>query len=360
MQHQLQQSTTPKASQLSLNLFNTVSVIGQGAFGKVVLVRHKDKGQLLALKILNKQAVFKRREEHRVLAEKEVMANMKPHPFVIGFKGSFQTEKKLYFLMEYCPGGDLHSLLTRRGRLPEHQARFYAGQMVLALEHLHQNLILYRDLKPENVLIDEKGYIKLADFGLSRIGDIPAGGLKGICGTPEYMAPEIVLKSGHSWAVDWWTLGCTVYEMLVGVIPFYSEEKATLVEKIASKPVHIPSQLSAEAKSLIEGLLCKTPEGRLGFPGNMKVRDHPWFRDMNWDALLLMQYDPPFRPSVSSQGSHLLYVDEAFHSIPIESPVNSQTDDSPRKNLGRIEGFSADSPVKTVVYQLNDTSAQEK
>jgi serum/glucocorticoid-regulated kinase 2 len=307
----------PDKSKLSLDKFNTVSVIGNGSYAKVFLVKDKTTNEYFALKILKKENVEKRRQEDKVLVERNILVDI-DHPFVIKFKGSFQTLKKLYFVLEYCPGGELFNLISKRKRFSEDQARFYAAQMVLALEHLHAKNIIYRDLKPENVLIDRKGYIRITDFGLSRIDSNNANDAKSICGTPEYLAPEIILKLGYGKAVDWWTLGSIIYEMLVGLPPFYTNDRQQLFDKIKFASPAYPTFLSPKAKSLLESLLKKTADKRLGFDANNPVRNHPWFEDVNWDALLAMKYDAPFVPRINDDVD-LQNFDPDFTEMPINS-----------------------------------------
>jgi serum/glucocorticoid-regulated kinase 2 len=302
-------------SKLCMDMFSTLSVIGKGSYAKVLLVQRNDTGDLNAMKILKKEMVEKKNQEKHIRVERHILSEI-DHPFVIKFHGSFQNEKKLFFVLEYCRGGELFNLLAKKRRFSEDQTRFYAAQIVLALEHLHNQDIVYRDLKPENVLIDEKGYIRITDFGLSRTGVKDASGARSICGTPEYLAPEIVLRLEYGKAVDWWTLGSIIYEMLVGAPPFYVESRPELFERIKFDNPKFPSSLSQNARNLIECLLKKDPAKRLGTTS--KVRDHPWFEDVNWDALLKMQYEAPFVPKLTSEAD-LQHFDPEFTEIPINS-----------------------------------------
>jgi serum/glucocorticoid-regulated kinase 2 len=191
---------------LTIDDFSSLSVIGKGSYAKVLLVKKKDTNELFAMKILKKENVERRKQEKHVRTERDVLINI-DHPFVIKFFYSFQNERKLFFALEYCPGGELFNLLQKKKRFSEDQARFYSAQMILALEHLHEKDIIYRDLKPENVLIDSTGYVRITDFGLSRMDVKDANEAKSICGTPEYLAPEIIMKLGYGKPIDWWTLG---------------------------------------------------------------------------------------------------------------------------------------------------------
>lgn len=320
---------------LSLDKYTTISVIGNGSYAKVLLVKDKETGEFFALKILKKEHVEKRRQEDKVLVERNILVNI-DHPFVIHFRGSFQNQKKLYFVLEYCAGGELFNLITKKKRFSEDQARFYAAQMVLVLEHLHSKDIIYRDLKPENVLIDKKGYIRITDFGLSRIDPKNSNDAKSICGTPEYLAPEIILKVGYGSAVDWWTLGSIIYEMLVGLPPFYTNDRQELFDKIKFSSPTYPSFLSAKAKNLLEALLKKTPESRLG--SSSPVRNHPWFEDVNWTALYEKKYEAPFVPKISDDND-LNNFDKEFTEMPINSMSMGE---SQAKNFKNYDGFTYD------------------
>lgn len=334
---------------LTIDSFTTVSVIGNGSYAKVFLVRQKTTQELSALKILKKENVEKRKQEDKVQVERNILKEI-DHPFVIRFKASFQTEKKLYFVLEYCPGGELFNLISKRKRFTEDQARFYAAQMVLALEHLHSKNVIYRDLKPENVLIDQQGYIRITDFGLSRIDNNNTNDAKSICGTPEYLAPEIIMKLGYGKAVDWWTLGSIIYEMLIGLPPFYTGDRNQLFEKIKFSSPNYPTFLSAKAKSLLEGLLKKAAEKRLGSDGQGLVRNHPWFEDVNWEALYAKKYDAPFVPKLTGE-TDLQNFDREFTELPING---SMSVGDAQKVFKQYPGFTyeADKPANMLGQEM--------
>jgi serum/glucocorticoid-regulated kinase 2 len=214
-------------------------------------------------------------------------------PFLVRFYYSFQNEKKLFFVLEYCPGGELFNLIQSKGKLGEAQTRFYACQIVLAIEALHKNNIIYRDLKPENVLLDQDGYIKITDFGLSKTNVIQ-NDAKSICGTPEYLAPEVVSMLKYGKPVDWWTLGCIIFEMVTGLPPFYKNNRKELFEGIKFENPKLPYNITNEAKLIISQLLQKEPLKRLGTNGAEEVRNHPWFAGVNWDYVADKRYEPPF------------------------------------------------------------------
>ncbi|KAG1708276.1 hypothetical protein DVH05_024958 [Phytophthora capsici] len=229
----------------SLVDFQLLSVIGQGAFGKVLLVRHSSSGKVHAMKIISKQFIIDMDSVHYMKTERDVMTKIR-HPFVIGLNYAFQTESKVYLVMEYQSGGELFSYLKEEGTFTEDVVRFYLAEMILALEHLHNHGIIHRDLKPENVLISAEGHIKLTDFGLAK-EYVDGQELLTVCGTKEYMAPEMLLGKGYDSAVDWWSLGALAFEMLTGNPPFRSKNPTDLHKKIISAKIQLPGWLSGEA-----------------------------------------------------------------------------------------------------------------
>jgi serum/glucocorticoid-regulated kinase 2 len=306
---------------VNVNSFLTVSVIGKGSYAKVILVKKKDTAQYFAMKILKKSMVEQRKQETHVKTEKEILMEMNGRPFLIDFYYSFQTEKTLCFVLEYCPGGELFNLLQKRNRFSEDQTRFYAAQIVIALEYLHIKGIIYRDLKPENVLIDAKGYIKITDFGLSRM-NVKLNEAKSICGTPEYLAPEIILKNGYGMAVDWWTLGSIIYEMLMGVPPFYTNNRQELFEKIKEQQPRYSSSLNPVTRDILEKLLEKDPKKRLGSIRDAdEVKNHPWFQGINWEDLKDKKYEAPYVPKYNKDLG-LGNFDTDFTEMTAQSPMD--------------------------------------
>jgi serum/glucocorticoid-regulated kinase 2 len=194
---------------VTMDDFTLLKVLGKGSYAKVILVRKKTNDRLYAMKILKKKHIEKKKQEFHIQTERNVLVEM-DHPFVIKLYYSFQTPEKLFFVLDFCPGGELFGLLSKKSRFSEEQAKFYAAQMVLAIEYLHSKDIIYRDLKPENVLLDAQGYIRLTDFGLSKMF-MSSNDALSICGTPEYLAPEILFKEGHGKPVDWWCLGSIIF-----------------------------------------------------------------------------------------------------------------------------------------------------
>jgi hypothetical protein len=229
---------------INLEAFKIIKVIGKGSFGKVYLVRDKASGILYAMKVLKKDYIIRKNQVEHTKTERSVLGYAR-HPFIVGLNMAFQTADKLFFVLDYCAGGELFFHLGKVGRFPEERARYYAAQIVLALEYVHKLGVIYRDLKPENVLLDQIGNVRLTDFGLSKEGvSDHATGANSFCGTPEYIAPEVLLRQGHGRAVDWWSLGALLYEMISGLPPFYSRNRETMFEKIMKAELTFPPTVS--------------------------------------------------------------------------------------------------------------------
>lgn len=210
---------------------------------------------------------------------------------------AFQTPDKLYLVLDYCPGGELFFHLSRFRRFPERVARFYAAELLLALGHLHKRGIIYRDLKPENVLLDADGHVKLGDFGLAKAGIRHAyEGATSMCGTPEYMAPEVLAQQGHGFCVDYWGLGMLTYEMMTGLPPWYTTDRAKLFRRLRSAPLDIPSYFSVASASFTSALLERNPRRRLGVTGIRAAMEHEFFKSISWRALYGRRVEAPIRP----------------------------------------------------------------
>lgn len=301
--------------------FTLLKVVGKGSFGKVMMVRKKDNRRIYAMKVLRKANIIKRNQVAHTKTERNVLGRI-DHPFIVGLNFAFQTKDKLYFVLDYCAGGELFFHLGNEGRFSERRAGFYAAQITLALEHVHAHNVIYRDLKPENVLLDEHGNVRLTDFGLSKenIRELDTGAFS-FCGTPEYLAPEILNRTGHGRAVDWWSLGALLYEMLTGLPPFYSQNRNALFDRIRFGRLEFPAYLSANAVSLLSGLLTRDPLKRLGCgEGDAEeVKKHPFFAFIDWQALLKGRMKPPWRPNVAGSLDTSQF-DAEFTSMPIISP----------------------------------------
>ncbi|KAL3081968.1 hypothetical protein niasHT_032650 [Heterodera trifolii] len=281
--------------------FDLLRVLGQGSFGKVFLVRKNcgtDNGQLYAMKVL-KKATLKVRDRLRTKMERDILAQIN-HPFIVKLHYAFQTEGKLYLILDFLRGGDLFTRLSKEVILTEDDVKFYMSEIILALEHLHSLGIVYRDLKPENILFDSDGHINLTDFGLSKESlDVPGQVTYSFCGTVEYMAPEVVNRRGHSVAADWWSLGVLMYEMLTGHLPFQGKDRHDTMNLILRAKLPMPVYLSGDAQSLLRALFKRNPANRLGggAQGATALRDHRFFASVNWQRLIQRQVTPPFRPT---------------------------------------------------------------
>jgi len=228
-------------------------------------------------------------------------------------------------ILDYCAGGELFFHLVRMKRFPESMVRFYSAEITLALEHLHKNEIIYRDLKPENILLDQSGHIKLADFGLAKEGvSDPFKGAITLCGTPEYICPEILAKKGYGTAVDWWTFGMVLYEMLTGLPPWYTPDRKLLFDRIKNADLHFPSTFSIEISSLIRGLLARDPRERLGSITDAgEIKAHPFFEQIDWDALFLKQIPPPFNPCPNDEIEDSANFGKEFTNLRLYSDDNT-------------------------------------
>ncbi|KAA0159288.1 hypothetical protein FNF28_05923 [Cafeteria roenbergensis] len=366
-----------------LSDFDVLAVLGRGGYGKVMQVRHRPSGAVFAMKVLRKSSLVKRGQVARTLTERDILASA-AHPFVVGLRCAMQTSRKLYLCMDFVAGGDFFTLLSRRGAVAERRARVYVAELVLALAYLHSRGVVYRDLKPENVLLDAEGHVKLADFGLSRLpvrrslSGLPLGVAKGMgsereppapsdpaaddedsvaaaalvaglspgqvvrsvgpteqsfsfCGTEQYMAPEVLLQSGHTATCDWWSLGIFLSELLTGQHPFRGDSHYNTLRNMVHPAVQ-PMTLglvSAEAASLLASLLTREPKHRLGSPesgGALAITRHPWFAGLDWHAVYRREVLPGYRPPTASPADTSLFDSEFTRESPIDSVASSVGD----------------------------------
>ncbi|PSR70509.1 hypothetical protein PHLCEN_2v13660 [Hermanssonia centrifuga] len=285
---------------LTIDDFELITVIGKGSFGKVMQVRKRDTSRIYALKTIRKQHIVERGEITHTLAERLVLARVN-NPFIVPLKFSFQSEQKLYLVLAFVNGGELFHHLQREQRFNEERARFYSAELLLALEHLHELDVVYRDLKPENILLDYTGHIALCDFGLCKLNMKDSDTTNTFCGTPEYLAPEILSGQGYNKTIDWWTLGVLLYEMLSGLPPFYDENTDQMYQKILQNPLVFGDEIGSQARSILTGLLTRDPTQRLGVNGADEIKKHPFFaKNIDFDKLLAKKIQPPFKPSVAS------------------------------------------------------------
>nr|XP_061785753.1 serine/threonine-protein kinase Sgk1 isoform X1 [Nerophis lumbriciformis] len=306
--------------------FHFLKVIGKGSFGKVLLARHRADDQFYAVKVLQKKAILKKKEEKHIMSERNVLLKNVKHPFLVGLHYSFQTADKLYFILDYINGGELFYHLQRERCFLEPRARFYAAEIASALGYLHSLNIVYRDLKPENILLDSQGHIILTDFGLCKENIEPNGTTSTFCGTPEYLAPEVLHKQPYDRTVDWWCLGAVLYEMLYGLPPFYSRNTAEMYDNILNKPLQLKPNISNAARHLLEGLLQKDRTKRLGCTNDFtEIKNHIFFSPINWDELNAKKITPPFNPNVTGPND-LRHFDPEFTDEPVPSSIGCSPD----------------------------------
>ncbi|KAL1514428.1 hypothetical protein AB1Y20_003527 [Prymnesium parvum] len=287
---------------VTLEDFDLLKVLGKGGFGKVMLVRKKGTTDIYAMKVLKKEAVIRRNQVAHTKTETHILKQIR-HPFLTRMYFAFQSEGKLYMVLNYLPGGELFYRLKREGRFSVERVRLYTAEIALGLGHLHSLDMIYRDLKPENILLDEIGHICLTDFGLSKESVSTPNAARTFCGTPEYLAPEILQGVGHGKAVDWWSLGTLVFEMLTGLPPFYSRNINHMYEKILKAELRCPSYLPPEVKNLIEHLLIRDPLRRLGSgPGDVKeLENHAFFSSLDFQKVYKKEITPIYKPNIGGE-----------------------------------------------------------
>ncbi|CAH2094945.1 unnamed protein product [Euphydryas editha] len=307
---------------VSLDDFHFIKVLGKGSFGKVMLAEKKGTDEVYAVKVLKKDAIIQDDDVECTLTERRVLALAARHPFLTALHTAFQTPERLFFVMEYVDGGDLMFQIQRARKFDEPRARFYAAEVTLALQFLHAHGVIYRDLKLDNILLDSEGHCKLADFGMCKEGILDGATTTTFCGTPDYIAPEILQELEYGPSVDWWALGVLLYEMLAGQPPFEADNEDDLFESILHDDVLYPVWLSKDAVSILKGFMTKNPSRRLGVLGGAAgIRAHAFFRDMDWDALAQRRLRPPFRPKVKSKREAANFDAEFTKEEPCLTPV---------------------------------------
>ena len=339
-------------SKYNIDDFKLLKVLGKGAFGKVMLVAAKDSGKLYAMKSLSKAVLAERGEVVHTKTERKTLVDTH-HPFLVHLHFAFQSPAKLYLVMDYCNGGELFFHLKQAGRFGEPRAMLYAAEIASALEHLHAKKVIYRDLKPENVLLDHEGHIRVTDFGLAKDAMELDDQTHTFCGTPDYLAPEVIKNAGHGRGVDWWSLGTMIYEMLSGLPPFYSENFNIMYDRILRAPLAFSPEncFTATARDLLEGLLQKEPEKRLGSgeSDGAELRTHAWFAPIDWEKLLARELRPEFRPNVQG-ATDTSNFDEEFTSQPLQDSLVPENvlEGAAKKPAPEFDGFTfvADSHLK--------------
>ncbi|XP_058762423.1 serine/threonine-protein kinase AtPK2/AtPK19-like [Vicia villosa] len=326
------QSQQPFQHKFGPSDFQILKVIGQGAFGKVFMVRRKgdsdspDADGIFAMKVMRKDNIIKKNHVDYMKAERDILTKVL-HPFIVPLRYSFQTKSKLYLILDFINGGHLFFQLCRQGIFSEDEARIYTAEIVSAVSHLHSKGIVHRDLKPENILMDSHGHVMLTDFGMSKEIE-ESERSNSLCGTTEYMAPEILLGKGHNKDADWWSVGVLLYEMITGKAPFIHNNRKKLQEKIIKEKIKLPPYLTGEAHSLLKGLLQKDPSTRLGSGpnGDEQIKNHKWFRTINWNKLEARELQPKFKPSDVSGKDCTANFDRCWTTMPLEdSPASTPT-----------------------------------
>jgi len=343
------------SNMVSLADFDLIKVIGRGSYAKVLMVELKSTKRIYAMKVIKKELVTDDEDIDWVQTEKHVFETASNHPFLVGLHSCFQTASRLFFVIEFVRGGDLMFHMQRQRRLPEEHARFYSAEICLALNYLHERGIIYRDLKLDNVLLDHEGHIKLTDYGMCKEGIRQGDTTSTFCGTPNYIAPEILRAEDYGFSVDWWALGVLLYEMLAGRSPFDivgatdnpdQNTEDYLFQVILEKTIRIPRSLSVKAANILKGFLNKNPADRLGCHrdnGFMEIMTHPFFKTIEWELLEQKQIPPPYRPRLESERDLANFPPEFT-----DEPVQLTPDD--QSIIGKIdqtefEGFEYVNPL---------------
>lgn len=305
------QRSTPSVMRVTkqkyvLSDFAILRTLGTGSFGRVHLVQSRHNHRFYAIKVLKKQQIIKMKQIEHTNDERAMLAKVK-HPFLVTLWGTFADSANLFMVMDFVEGGELFSLLRKTQRFPNTVAKFYAAEVTLSLDFLHANNIIYRDLKPENLLLDRQGHLKITDFGFAKeVPDITWT----LCGTPDYLAPEVVASKGYNKSIDWWSLGILTYEMLAGYPPFYADNPMKLYENILECKVRYPPYFDPLARDLLEKLLTPDLSKRYGnlANGSRDIMLHPWFEEVNWERLLRREIEAPYIPPVrAGSGDASLY-----------------------------------------------------
>ncbi|EDO17744.1 hypothetical protein Kpol_1033p50 [Vanderwaltozyma polyspora DSM 70294] len=293
------QRSSVSKGKYTLKDFQIMRTLGTGSFGRVHLVRSVHNKRYYAIKVLKKQQIFKMKQIEHTNDERKILKIVE-HPFLIRMWGTFQDSRNLFMVMDYIEGGELFSLLRKSQRFPNPVAKFYAAEVILALDYLHSHNIIYRDLKPENILLDRNGHIKITDFGFAKEVSTVTWTL---CGTPDYIAPEVIATKPYNKSVDWWSLGILIYEMLAGYTPFYDTTPMKTYEKILHGKVNYPSFFHPDVIDLLARLITADLTRRLGNlqSGAEDIKSHAWFSEVVWSKLLAKDIVTPYEPPIQSE-----------------------------------------------------------
>ena len=334
-------SSHKTVKEVKLEDFKILKVIGRGSFGKVSLVEYIPTNEIFAMKSLKKDFLIGEDQIESTILEKEILQNI-DHPFLCGLIFCFQSEDRIFFVMPFLSGGDLFQHLKNFKTFSEEMVKFYGAQIAIALQYLHDKDIIYRDLKPENILLDEKGYLRLADFGMAKKLEYSKKALS-FCGTPEYLAPEIIKGEGYDINIDWWSLGIIFFEMLCGFPPFYDDNLDKMYELIQNTEVIFPQNiyLSNEAKDIIGKLLKKNVKERLGYAsGIVEIKNHPFFKGIDFQEIENKKVASPFVPKIENN-TDVQNFDETFTKEDVDmSYIQKNNMDIIKANQYKFDEFS--------------------
>jgi serum/glucocorticoid-regulated kinase 2 len=338
----------PTPPRITLEDFSLLKTLGKGSYGQVILAVKRDTGRFYAMKCIKKTCLVgdDGKNVQHTWAERDILTIILPrlektNPFIVPLKWCFQSDSRLFFVLNYINGGELFHHLQQQGKFTESSARFYAAELLSVLETLHGCGIIYRDLKPENILLDANGHISVCDFGLCKIIQPDDGNqlkTSSFCGTPSYMAPEVLQSKEYSQLVDYWTLGVLLYEMIYGIPPFWSESEAIMYNQILHAPLVFDESIAATdlVTDLMNGLLQKDPSKRLGKGGIQEIKRHVFFADIDWETLLAKGYEPPFKPFVMGPSDTSMF-DPEFTNLP---PLVGSSEALPAPPAGMFKDFS--------------------
>ena len=332
----LNKSISSSSHRINEKDFIPIKLIGKGSYGSVFLVRYKKNNTLYAMKVLSKSLLREQNQQNNTKSERDLMVQINC-PFIVSVKFAFQNESKLFLVQEFLQGGDLYFHIHAERKFSSEKTKFYVIELVLAIEFLHKNNMLYRDLKPENILMGADGHIKITDFGLSKIISEEEKAYT-ICGTIQYLAPEILGGEGYDDSVDWWSLGCIMYEMLTGKFPF-KYQKGKLNINIYKKKVKYPEYIEYNARDILSKFLETVPSKRLGSGENgwENVKNHPYFEGINWDDANNKKLKPPFIPTIEND-TDIKYFENTFTDQPISE--NNDLNDDDKESEEIYQGFT--------------------
>ncbi|KAJ8043873.1 Ribosomal protein S6 kinase beta-1 [Holothuria leucospilota] len=352
----------PNQEKVSPQHFQLLKVLGKGGYGKVFQVKKisgTDSGKIFAMKVLKKAVIIRNQKDTaHTKAERNILEAVK-NPFIVDLHYAFQTGGKLYLILEYLPGGELFVHLEREGIFMEDTAAFYLSEILLAIEHLHTEGIIYRDLKPENIMLNAKGHVVLTDFGLCKESIEEGSMTHTFCGTIEYMAPEILLRSGHGKAVDWWSLGALMYDMLTGGPPFTGENRKKTIDKILKGKLNLPPYLTTEARDLIRKLLKRHVNSRLGSSPEdaAPIKRHLFFRHVNWQDVTARKVEPPIKPTLANEEDVSQFDSKFTKQTPVDSPDDTMLSESANKIF---KGFTYVAPSVLESMQEPPTASRAR